>query len=301
MSILVDERTRVLVQGITGTVGSSDTKLCLEYGTNIVSGVTPGRGGAVVSGVPVFARVAEAVVATGATASVIYAPMRAATDAALEAIDCGLSPIVGIAEDLPRHDAARAVEAARDAGVVLIGFNTNGVISPGKTKLGGIGGSRAAGLFPAGRIGVCSRSGGMSAEIGAALARAGLGVSTCVSMGGEAITGRSMVEYVLMFETDADTDAVVVFGEPGSGNEAGLAAALSAGEITKPVVAMVVGDFLDAYEPGKTFGHVAAIASVDEERAATKRRLLHEAGALIAERVEDVPVLLRAAMSEART
>ena len=299
MSILVDERTRVLVQGITGAVGSSDTKLCLEYGTMIVAGVTPGRGGAEVSGVPVFDSVAEAVAATGANASVIYVPSRSAADAALEAIDCGLSPIVGIAEDLPRHDVAKAVEKARKAGVVLIGFNTNGVISPGKTKLGGIGGSRARELFPEGRIGICSRSGGMSAEIGASLARAGIGVSTCVSMGGEAITGRSMLEYVLMFETDEDTDAVVVFGEPGSDNETGLASALSAGEITKPVVAMVVGDFLDAYEPGRAFGHVAAIATVDEERAVTKRKLLREAGASIADRVEDIPAVLSEAMAKA--
>ena len=301
MSILVDERTRVLVQGITGVVGSLDTKLCIEYGTKIVAGVTPGRRGARVSGVPVFDSVAEAIAETGATASVMYVPSRAAADAALEAIDGGLSPIVGIAEDLPRHDVARVVETARAADVVLIGFNTNGVISAGKTKLGGIGGSRAGELFPTGRIGVCSRSGGMSAEIGAALARAGFGVSTCVSMGGEGITGRSMVEYTLMFENDPDTDAVVVFGEPGSDNEAGLASALSAGEITKPVVAMVAGDFMDSYEPGKAFGHVAAIANMDAERAVTKRRLLEDSGASIADRVEDIPVALREAIAGART
>lgn len=292
MSILVDERTRILVQGMTGSVGRVDTRLCLDYGSRIVAGVTPGRGGESVSGVPVFDTVAEAVERTGATAAVQYVPARHAAGAVVEAAASGLSPIVAIAENLPRHDARRAAVAARDAGSVLIGFNTNGIISPGRTKLGGIGGPRPDDLFRPGTVGVCSRSGGMSAEIARSLARAGSGVSTCVSMGGESITGRTMAEYARWFETDEATSSIVVFGEPGSEHEALLAAAMERGEVTKPVVAMVVGQFQDAYPAGSSFGHLSAMVRLDTDRAVVKRDMLAAAGALIAERVEDIPDLL---------
>lgn len=292
MSILVDERTRILVQGMTGSVGRVDTRLCLDYGSRIVAGVTPGRGGESVSGVPVFDTVAEAVQRTGATAAVQYVPARHAADAVVEAAASGLSPIVAIAENLPRHDAWQAAVTARDAGSVLIGFNTNGIISPGRTKLGGIGGPRPDDLFRPGTVGVCSRSGGMSAEIARSLARAGGGVSTCVSMGGESITGRTMAEYARWFEADDATSSIVVFGEPGSENEALLAAAMERGEVTKPVVAMIVGRFQDAYPAGSSFGHLSAMVRLETDRAVVKRDMLAAAGALIAERVEDIPDLL---------
>ena len=298
MSILVDENTPIIIQGITGTQGRVDTRLCLEYGTRIVAGVTPGRGGSEVEGLPVFDTVAEAITATGATASVQYVPAKAAAGAAMEAIECGLSPIVAIAENLPRHDAARAAHAARSADLVLIGFNTNGVISAGKTKLGGIGGARAHEIFPPGRVGICSRSGGMAAEIGATLGAAGFGVSTCVAMGAEPITGQTMAEYVRLFEADKETDAIIVFGEPGTDNEGGLARAISNEEITKPVIAMIVGDFQDAYRPGTSFGHFAAMAKQDAERSAVKRNMLKEAGALIALHIEDIPKQLALVLQE---
>lgn len=293
MSILVDERTRILVQGITGSVGRVDTRLCLEYGSRIVAGVTPGRGGQSVSGVPVFDTVAEAVDRTGANAAVQYVPARHAADAVVEAASSGLSPIVAIAENLPRRDAWKAALAARKAGSVLVGFNTNGVISPAKTKLGGIGGPRPDDFFQPGSIGVCSRSGGMSAEIARALARGGYGVSTCVSIGGEAVTGRTMAEYARWFEADDATDSIVVFGEPGSDHETGLAAAMDRGEVTKPVVALIVGEFQDAYPAGSSFGHLSAMVRLDTDRAVVKRDMLAAAGALIAERVEDIPDLVR--------
>ena len=293
MSILVDERTRILVQGITGSVGRRDTRFCLEYGSRIVAGVTPGRGGRSVSGIPVFDTVAEAVERTGATAAVQYVPARYAADAVIEASSSGLSPIVAVAENLPRVDAWRAAAVARNAGSVLVGFNTNGIISPGKTKLGGIGGRRPGDLFRPGNVGVCSRSGGMSAEIALALARAGIGVSTCVSMGGEAITGRAMADYARWFEEDGATCGIVVFGEPGSEHEIGLAAAMERGEVTKPVVAMIVGAFQDAYPAGSSFGHVSAMVRRDTDRAVVKRDILAAAGARIARRVEDIPHLIR--------
>lgn len=294
MSILVDGSTRVLVQGITGSVGRIDTRICLDYGTRIVAGVTPGKGGQSVSGVPVFDTVAEAVATTGPTAAVQYVPARRAASAVIEAANSRLSPIVAIAENLPRHDAYRAARAARRAGSVLIGFNTNGIVSPGQTKLGGIGGPRPSEMFRPGRIGICSRSGGMSAEIAIALAWAGLGVSTCVSMGGELVTGRSMADFARWFEADDETDAIVVFGEPGSSHESDLAAAMQVGEVTKPVVAMIVGQFQDAHPAGVSFGHIAAMVRRDTDRAVTKRKLLAAAGASVAERVEDIPDLLRA-------
>ena len=293
MSILADGETRILVQGITGSVGRIDTRICLDYGSKIVAGVTPGRGGQSVWGVPVFDTVEEAVAMTGASAAVQYVPSRHAAGAVIEAVASGLSPIVAIAENLPRHDAYRAALEARRAGSVLIGFNTNGIISPGETKLGGIGGPRPGDVFRPGRVGICSRSGGMSAEIAIALAGAGLGISTCVSMGGEIVTGRSMADYARWFEADGATDAMVVFGEPGSDHESDLAAAMSGGEVTKPVVAMIVGEFQDAYPAGASFGHAAAMVRRDADRAVTKRSLLSAAGALIADRVEDIPHLLR--------
>ena len=294
----MDSATRVLVQGITGSVGRVDTRICLDYGTKVVAGVTPGKGGQSVCGIPVFDTVEEAVASTAATAAVQYVPPRHAASAVMEAAASGLSPIVAIAENLPRHDAFRAVLAARRAGSVLVGFNTNGVISPGQTKLGGIGGPRPGDVFKRGRIGICSRSGGMSAEIALSLAGAGLGVSTCVSMGGEMITGRSMADYARLFEADDATDAVVVFGEPGSNHESELAVLMQRGEVTKPVVAMIVGEFQDAYPAGASFGHAAAMVTRDDDRAVTKRSLLAAAGASIAERVEDIPELVRAAIGK---
>ena len=294
----MDSSTRVLVQGITGSVGRVDTRICLDYGTKVVAGVTPGKGGQSVCGVPVFDTVDEAVALTAATAAVQYVPPRHAASAVLEAAASGLSPIVAIAENLPRHDAYRAVLATRRAGSVLVGFNTNGVISPGQTKLGGIGGPRPDDVFKPGRIGICSRSGGMSAEIAIALAGAGLGVSTCVSMGGEMITGRSMADYARLFEADDATDAVVVFGEPGSNHESELAVSIQTGDVTKPVVAMIVGEFQDAYPAGASFGHAAAMVTRDDDRAVTKRSLLASAGASIAGRVEDIPDLVRAAIAK---
>ena len=238
MSILIDESTRIVVQGITGSQGRFDTRHCVAYGANVVAGVTPGRGGQDVEGVPVHNTVKAAVEASGATASVIYVPASGVRDAVLEAVDAGIGIIVALTENVPRHDAAIAVAAARAAGVWLIGFNTNGAISPGKSKLGGIGGDRAGELYAPGRIGVCSRSGGMSAELSAALAAGGYGVSTCISMGGDPIVGNDMSEYARQFEADPDTDAMLFYGEPGSGLEQG-AAATSAAAASAKVAASV--------------------------------------------------------------
>lgn len=294
MSVLIGSDTRVLIQGATGTQARFDIHYCLEYGTKIVAGVTPGRGGESVEGVPVFNTVAAAVEATGANASVVYVPARAVKDAVLEAVDGGIRVLACLAENVPRHDAAAAVAGARAAGARLIGFNTNGVVSPiERCKLGGIGGDRAKDLYLPGRIGVCSRSGGMSAEICWTLSRAGLGASTCVSMGGDPIVGLRMLEILELFERDPLTDACVIFGEPGGSHEIEVAEALRAGRLKKPVVALIAGVFQESYPAGVSFGHFAAVIKGESDTASAKRKLLGAAGARVAAALEEIPDLLR--------
>ena len=293
MSILIDRDTRVLVQGITGGQARFDTEWCIKYGTRIVAGVTPGRGGESVHGVPVYDTVRRATAAHAIDASVIYVPAAAVRDAVLEAIDAGIRLVLVTAEYVPRHDVMRIVAACRRAGTRLIGCNTNGIISAGESKLAGIGGLDPAEIYPPGRIGVVSRSGGMTAEVGLALKAGGLGVSTAVSMGGDAVTGTTMAGYARLFAADPDTDAIVIFGEPGTRNEDELAALLRAGAITKPVVALVAGAFQERYPAGMTFGHAAAMISSGDESASAKRAALAAAGAHVAASLEEIPVILR--------
>ena len=293
MSILVDKDTRVVVQGATGNQARFDIRFCLDYGTRVVAGVTPGRGGESVEGVPIFNTVEAAVRATGANASTIYVPARSVRDAVMEATDAGIAVMLALAENVPRHDASAAVSAARQAGRYLIGFNTNGVVSPGRCKLGGIGGDRAKLIYKPGRVGVCSRSGGMSAEISFALQRAGMGVSTCVSIGGDPIVGMRMVEVLRLFEGDPETDACVIFGEPGSTHEIEVAEAMRAGHLKKPLIALVAGEFQERYPAGVSFGHVAAMISGQGDSASAKRRMLKAAGVHVDESLSQVPEVLK--------
>ena len=295
MSILIGTDTRVVVQGATGAQARFDIRYCLEYGTHIVAGVTPGRGGESVEGVPVFNTVSAAVAATSANASAVYVPARAVKDAVFEAVDAGIRVMACFAENVPRHDAAAAVAAARNAGGRMAGFNTNGLISPGRCKLGGIGGDRAREIYAPGRIGVCSRSGGMSAEICAALSRAGLGASTCVSMGGDPIVGMRMAELLALFEADPETDACVIFGEPGGTHEIEVAEAIRSGALKKPVVALIAGQFQENYPAGVSFGHFAAVIKGENDSASAKRKLLAAAGARVAASLGEIPGLLRTA------
>lgn len=279
MSILIDRTARVLVQGITGNQGRYDTELALAYGVNIVAGVTPGRGGESVPGVPVFDTVARAVAETGADAAVLHVPVGGVCDAVTEAAEAGVRVMLATTENVPRHDAVRAVAAARRAGAWLVGFNTNGVISPGQCKLGGIGGDDPDALYPPGRIGIVSRSGGMSAELALAVKASGRGVSTAVSMGGDRTTDRSMREYLELFEADPETDAMVIYGEPGTGAEAEVAEALRSGAVRKPLVALIAGRFQERHPPGVSFGHTAAMISGPGDSATEKRAMLAAAGA----------------------
>lgn len=293
MSILIDEQTRIIVQGITGWQASMDTKFSLEYGAKIVAGVTPGKGGQSVHGVPVYNTVKSALKDHPATASAVYVPALAAKDAVLEAIDAGIKLILMVPEFVPRHDMAELVAIAREKNVRIVGPNSNGLISPGKSKLGGIGGDRAGYIYVPGKIGVISRSGGMSAEISLALKRAGLGVSTCISMGGEAIVGTSQKEYLELFAEDPETEAVVIFGEPGTTYEEEAAAFIAEGHFKKPVVALIAGLFQENFPKGVSFGHAAAIIEGDAGKPSNKIKILREAGVSVASSLDEVPILLK--------
>ncbi len=296
MSILIDQDTVAIVQGITGGQARFDTEWCIKYGTRIVGGVTPGRGGESVHGVPVFDTVRRAVDGRGVNASVVYVPGLAVKSAVLEAIAASIRLILVTAEYVPHHDIIRIKATAKRAGVRLVGCNSNGVISPGKSKLGGVGGMNPDEMYPAGHIGICSRSGGMTAEIGLALKEGGFGVSTSVAMGGDVVTGMTMADYVKLFQEDPETHAIVIFGEPGTANEQDVAALVRTKQVTKPVVALIAGAFQERYPPGMSFGHAAAMITRQDESASAKRQTLAAAGAYVALALEEIPVLLRRVM-----
>ncbi len=287
MVILVDENTKVIVQGITGRQGSFHTKLMLEYGTKIVAGVTPGKGGMEVHGVPVYNTVEEAVAEhPDANTSIIFVPARFAADAVYEAVDAGLKLVVVITEHIPVHDTMRFVNYARIKGARVVGPNGPGVISPGKSKVGIMPGN----AFRPGRIGIVSRSGTLTYEISSALSRAGYGQSTAVGVGGDPIVGTNPIEVVKMFEKDEDTDLIVLIGEIGGDIEERVAAMVARGEITKPMVGYIVGR---TAPPGKRMGHAGAIISMGTGRAEDKVRALQEAGVPVAETPSQLVALVK--------
>ena len=288
MSILIDETTRVLIQGITGAQARVDTERSLEYGTRIVAGVTPGRDGETVCDVPVYDTVKRAQKAHEIDTTVVYVPPAAVREAVMESIDAGIPQILVTAEFVPVQDVLHIVAAARDSGVRLIGCNTNGVISPGRSRIGGIGGANPGEIYVPGRIGVISRSGGMCAEIGLCLKKAGLGISTCVAMGGDQVTGLTMADYINLFQQDQETDAIVLFGEPGTDNEQGVVDLLRVGAVDKPVAALVAGSFQERYPAGVSFGHAAAMIGTDDDTATAKRSALAEAGVTVVQTLEEI-------------
>lgn len=294
MSILINKSTRILIQGITGGQARSDLRGSLDYGAEIVAGVTPGKGGESIHGVPVYDTVRRAVAEHPVDASVIYVPPLMTKNAVLEAIEAGIKLLLVTAEYVPVHDINYIVAAARSAGVSLIGCNTNGIVSPGKSRLGGIGGPIPDEIYLPGSIGVCSRSGGMTAEISLALMEAKLGISTCVSMGGDAVTGLRMADYLILFEDDPETNGIVIFGEPGTTHEQDVAQLVSIGRVKKPVVALISGVFQEQYPKGRSFGHAAAMIAGENDTATAKRRILAEAGVMVTALVEEIPILLAA-------
>lgn len=296
MGILIDADTRVIVQGITGAQARFDTESCLSYGTKVVAGVTPGRGGETVHGIPVFDTVQRAMQGRRVDASVIYVPAGMVRQAVLEAIEAGIKLLVVTAEYVPIHDVIEIVGIARKNGVRLVGCNTNGLISPGVGKLGGAGGPHPEQIYTPGRIGVVSRSGGMMAEIALALSAGGMGVSSSIAMGGDLITGLTMSDYLALFEEDDGTEAVVLFGEPGTDNETGVAALVAGGGIRKPVIALIAGEFQENYPAGVSFGHAAAMITDNNKSATAKRRMLADAGVRVAAALDDIPEMIRGAL-----
>lgn len=280
MSILVDKNTRLIVQGITGSEGTFHTKQMIEYGTNIVGGVTPGKGGQTHEGVPVFNTVAEAVEQTGANASVIYVPPAFAADAIMEATAAGLPLVVCITEGIPVADMVAAKEFMRDKNTRLIGPNCPGIISPGKCKIGIMPGH----IHKEGRIGVVSRSGTLTYEAVGQLTALGLGQSSAIGIGGDPIIGTNHTDALRLFEDDDETDAIIMIGEIGGTAEED-AAAFAKENVTKPIVAFIAGQ---TAPPGRRMGHAGAIISGGKGTAAEKMKALSEAGIRVVESPADI-------------
>lgn len=297
MSILIDQTTPVLIQGITGWAAQRHVRYMLDYGTKVVGGVTPGKGGTIVEGVPVFDSVQQAVRQLGPVGlATSFVPPRGAVDAAREAIDAGIRVLHIAAEGVPVRDTIRLVDAARNAGARVIGPNSQGIITPGQAKVGGSGGDRPSRMFTPGRIGVISRSGGMGAETCWLLSRNGLGQSTYVAIGGETISGSGYLDIARLFESDADTDALVCFGEPGGVHEEELATAYAAGEITKPIVAYVAGTFMETRADGVSFGHAGAVVNGSSGAPSSKKTAMRDVGISVADRWSDIPTLVQQAL-----
>ena len=297
MSILVDKDTTFIIQGITGREAVNTTRECLDYGAKVVGGVTPGRKGRDVFGVPVYDTVREITERTHVDGSFIAVPPAFARDAAFEAIDAGIKLIVIVTERIPRAQVAALIQFAELRGTRIIGPNCLGVISPGKSKMGGIGGTAAdtAKAFAPGSVGVMSRSGGMTTEICNTLTAAGLGESTAISIGGDAIIGSTYADLMPLFESDPDTKAIVIYSEPGGPMEAQLAAYLKQSNSRLPVVAFMAGRFMDAM-PGMRFGHAGTIVEGKADTTVEKIRRMNEAGIRVAEAVSEIPDLVRASI-----
>lgn len=286
MSIFIDSNTRLVVQGITGRDGSFHTRHMIEYGTRVVAGVTPGKGGQRFDdAVPIFNTVKQAVASTGANTSVIYVPARFAAEAILEAADAGISLIVAISEGIPVLDMTRALPFVSEVGARLIGPNCPGVISPGKAKAGIIPGQ----ICRPGSIGVVSRSGTLTYEVIHQLSKAGMGQSSCIGIGGDPIIGTDFIDCLSAFQADQETTAIVLIGEIGGTAEQEAAEYISK-SVTKPVVGFIAGQ---TAPPGRRMGHAGAIISGSSGTAAEKMQALEAAGIGVMQRPADVVPLLR--------
>jgi succinyl-CoA synthetase alpha subunit len=304
MSILLSKDTTFIVQGITGREAVNLTRECLDYGSKVVGGVTPGRKGREVHGVPVFDTVAQAVEHHGGPidGSVVTVPPAFTKDAVLEAIENGIELIVVVTERIPRGDVAQMVELADMRGARIIGPNCLGLIVPEVCKMGGIGGPAkdAAKAYAPGPVGVMSRSGGMTTEISSSLTQAGLGVSTAVSIGGDAIIGSTYAELMPYFEADEQTQAIVIYTEPGGRMEAQLAEWVRDNDSRLPIVAFMAGKFMDDEEmKGMSFGHAGTIVEGKEDTATEKIARLEAAGIRVVERIDEIPDAVKATLEVA--
>jgi succinyl-CoA synthetase alpha subunit len=285
LGIIVDKSTRAIVQGITGTQGRFHTKLMLEYGTRIVSGVTPGKGGTQIHNIPVYDTVEAALEKHSANASIIFVPAQFTADAVLEALENEIKIIVIITEHIPIKDAVNMMTYAKQVSATIIGPNTPGIITPEECKLG----IMPAHIFKPGGVGIFSRSGTLTYEIAASLTRSGLGQSTCLGLGGDPITGLNFVDALKMFEKDSQTKAVVLIGEIGGNLEELTAEYIMKEEYPKPVVAFIAGR---CAPPGKRMGHAGAIIMGKAGTAESKIEAFRKANVRVAEKPSDVAKLL---------
>lgn len=282
------------VQGITGREASMIVSHTLAYGTKVLAGITPGKGGQNVHGVPVYDTVGEAVKNHDINASLVVVPPAFALDAVLEAISNGIKLIVVTTENIPQHDAIKLLYAARKENVTIIGPNTVGMINPkDRIKMGSIGGDRPERCFVPGNVGVISRSGGMTAETSWMVKRAGFGVTTSVGIGGDSLIGTNIKDLLLLFEEDEETEAVVTFSEPGTTFEEDAAQLVKDGGFTKPLISFVAGKFTESLPEGTVFGHAGAMISGSTGRPSLKMEALKGSGAHVVERYDDIINVLR--------
>ncbi|MCL5943042.1 MAG: succinate--CoA ligase subunit alpha [Actinobacteria bacterium] len=298
MAILVDSDTTIIVQGITGREAASFTKDSLDYGARILGGVTPGKGGQEVFGLPVTDTVRELTERFPVDASVISVPPAFVKDAAFEAIENGIRLLLIVTERVPRRDVIEVIDLCRLRGARLIGPNSLGVISPGKSRLGMVGGPAqdVRKSYTPGPVGIMSRSGGMTTEIANLLTVAGLGQSTCVSIGGDPIVGTQFADLVTDFDADPETEALVLFTEPGGGMEKALADRLRETSTHLPIFCFIAGKFVDEMR-GVRFGHAATLVRSDADTTEAKARTLREAGVTVVEELSRLPEMVREALS----
>lgn len=294
MSILADENTRVIIQGITGREAATFTKDMLDYGTKVVAGVTPGKGGQQVHGVPVYDTVRKALKENPADTSVISIPPALVKGAVLEALDNGIKLIVIVSERVPRKDTIVLLEYAQEKKARVIGPNTLGLISPGKVKLGMAGGPVADvnKAYMPGPVGIASRSGGMTTEVANLLTTHGIGQSTCIGIGGDPVVGSNFLDLIPLFNADPQTEVVVIFSEPGGVIEERLAQFVVAEKISIPIIAFIAGKFVDNM-PGIRFGHAATIVEGNKGTARGKIAALEAAGIHVAQSFSDIVTIAR--------
>jgi len=291
MAILIDENTKMLIQGITGRFGQGVARRMLEVGSKVVAGVTPGRGGQSVWGVPVFNTVKEAIEAVGPVdAAVTVVPGPQAKGAVLEAFEAGIKTVLMRVERVPLHDALEIIAYARKHNIRLLGPGSAGAVSPGKASLGGLGGFIGSSdlpkiAFKPGRIGVISRSGGQTTTLSWVVCKAGFGISTAVHLGSEPVLGTTFAELLPLFEKDDETDGVVYFGEIGTVNEEEAAEVIKRGDYTKPLIAYIAGKGMPA---GLRFSHASAMVEGGRGTAEAKIKALKEAGAYVVDKPEDI-------------
>lgn len=293
MSILINKKSRVLIQGITGASGTQAASELLDYETRLVAGVTPGKGGQEVDTVPVFNTVAEAIGEVGPVdAAMIYVPPLLVKGAAMEAIEARIPLIHIFAEKVPVLDVSQILSSAKKAGVRVLGPASVGIISPGEAKIGSIGGPNPDKVFSKGFVGVISKSGGMCSELGMMITNGGYGQSTVVGIGGDLLVGTSFSDLLLDFEEDFATKIVVMFGEVGGSSEVEAARMIKEGKFTKPLIVFLAGKFAESLPKDTALGHAGAIVglefSMDE-----KIKALKDAGAIVAENFEDIPALIK--------